>query len=515
MNQPGNVGPVLDARRWLSLSIVILATFMVVLDTFIVNVALPSIEEGLHADFAKLQLVVAAYVLGYAVLLVTGGRMGDLFGRKAMFLSGVAGFVAASAWCGFSGSAEMLIAARIAQGISAAAMVPQVLSIIQVMFPAEEKGKALGIYGGVLGLGAIAGQIAGGLLLKADWWGLGWRLVFLVNIPVGILAFVAAVLLLQESRASERKRIDLVGVGLLTIGLGLFIYPLVVGREEGWPLWTFISLVVALPVIAGFVRYENGLLRRGASPLLPMTLFRDRSFRIGMVIALAFYSGNAALYLILSIFMQMGRGAEPLQSAYAFIPMGIGYFTASLLGPMLKKRWGNKVLLVGALLMAIGYLLVIAVLGGLTGLGIGELFVPLLIAGLGQGAVASPLIHTVLAGVQGPHAGAASGVLSTFTQVAQAIGIAVIGTLYQSLQEHFARGGAAPGDASVETMRWSLAVIIALAALTFLLLAALGRQRRAAEGRAGTVRADLFLRSAWPKRITEADQKIDYKDQRP
>lgn len=460
---------------------------MVVVDTFIVNVALPSIQEGLHADFAQLQLVVAAYVLGYAMLLVTGGRLGDLFGRRAMFLFGVAGFVAASAWCGFSGSAEMLIAARIAQGVSAAAMVPQVLTIIQVMFPAEEKGKAIGIYGGVLGLGGIAGQIAGGLLLKADWWGLGWRLVFLVNLPIGIIAFVSAVLLLQESRASERKRMDLVGVVLLTIGLGLFVYPLVIGREEGWPLWTFISLAVALPVIVGFVHYENGLLRRGASPLLPMALFQDRSFRIGMIIALAFYSGNAALYLILSIFMQMGRGAEPLQSAYAFIPIGIGYFSASLLGPLLKKRWGNSVLLVGAMLMAVGYLLVIAVIGGLTGLGIDELFVPLLIAGLGQGAVASPLIHTVLAGVQGPHAGAASGVLSTFMQVAQAIGIAVIGTLYQSLQDHFASGGVTPGDASIETMRWSLAVIIALAVLTFMLLAALGRNRQGASGHTGTV----------------------------
>ncbi|MBM7567633.1 MFS transporter [Paenibacillus sacheonensis] len=484
MKQASHADPAIDPRRWLSLSIVILATFMVVLDTFIVNVALPSIEEGLHADFAKLQLVVAAYVLGYAVLLVTGGRLGDLFGRKTMFLIGVAGFVAASAWCGIAGSAEMLIAARIAQGVSAAAMVPQVLSIIQVMFPAEEKGRALGIYGGVLGLGAIAGQIAGGLLLRADWWGLGWRLVFLVNIPVGIAAFVAALLLLRESRAPERKRLDFVGVGLLTIGLGLFIYPLVVGREEGWPLWTFISLVAALPVIAGFVRYENGLLRRGASPLLPMALFRDRSFRIGMIIALAFYSGNAALYLILSIFMQIGRGAEPLQSAYAFIPMGIGFFSASLLGPRLKKRWGNRVLLAGATIMAVGYLLIIAVSGGLSGLGLGELFVPLLLAGIGQGAVASPLIHTVLAGVQGPHAGAASGVLSTFTQVAQALGIAAIGTLYQSLQDHFASGGETLGEASIDTMRWSLAVIIALAALTFLLLASLGRKRRAGSSHA-------------------------------
>ncbi|MBB6733881.1 MFS transporter [Cohnella zeiphila] len=478
MSHASPTTPFIDPRRWLSLSIVILATFMVVLDTFIVNVALPSIAQELHADFSELQLIVAAYVLGYAVLLVTGGRLGDLFGRKIMFLVGVAGFVGASAWCGLSDSANMLIAARIAQGISAAAMAPQVLSIIQVMFPAEERGKALGIYGGVLGLGAIAGQIAGGLLLRADWWGMGWRLVFLVNVPVGIFAFVFALKMLRESRAPERKRVDFVGVGLLAAGLGLFIYPLVVGQERGWPLWTYVDLFASLPLLAIFVRYEIGLLRRGSSPLLPMTLFRERSFRMGMGIALAFYSGNAALYLLLSVFMQSGRGAAPLQSAYAFVPLAAGFFVASLLSPRLKKRWGNRILMAGALLMAVGYLLLIGVANGLTGLGIGEMFVPLLIAGLGQGAVAAPLIQTVLSGVQGPHAGAASGVLNTFTQVAQAIGIAVIGTLYQSLLEHY--GGESSADPSIRTMQGALTAILLLAALTFLLLTLLGRKRKEA-----------------------------------
>ncbi|MFD1954229.1 MFS transporter [Paenibacillus thailandensis] len=475
MSKASNTGPTVDPRRWLSLSVVILAAFMVVLDTFIVNVALPSIARDLQADFSELQLVVAGYVLGYALLLVTGGRMGDLYGRKTMFLAGIAGFVAASAWCGLSGTAEMLIAARVAQGVFAAAMMPQVLSIIQVMFPAEEKGKALGIYGAVLGLGAIAGQIAGGLLLKADWWGLGWRLVFLVNLPVGLFAFVFAVWMLRDSRSPQRTRMDIWGVVLLAAGLGLFIYPLAVGREEGWPAWIFVSIAASVPVLVWFVRYENALLHRGASPLLPITLFRNRSFRFGMLISLAFYSGNAALYLILSVFMQSGRGAEPLQSAYAFIPLAAGYFAASLLTPPLKKRWGNRVLLAGTVLMAAGYLLLIEAVGRLNGLGIGEMFIPLLLAGLGQGAVASPLIQTVLSGVQGVHAGAASGVLSTFMQVAQALGIAAIGTFYQSLLTHFGAVDGA-GDASVSTLQGSLAAIIALSVLTYLLLAMLGRK---------------------------------------
>jgi len=490
MSLVNGAGQAADPRRWLSLSIIIVAVFMVVLDTFIVNVALPSMQQDLHAGFEKLQLIVAAYVIGYAVLLVTGGRLGDLYGRKTIFLIGVAGFVAASAWCGLAGSANALIVARLFQGISAAAMVPQVLSFIQLMFPAEEKGRALGIYGAVLGLGAIAGQLAGGLLLKADWWGLGWRLVFLVNLPVGALAFLFAARLLRDSRAQERKRMDTVGVVLLTAGLGLFIYPIVVGRENGWPLWAFASLAAAVVLLAVFVRYEHGLLRRGASPLMPTTLFRNRPFRIGMVIALAFYSGNAAMYFILSLYMQNGLGSTPLQSAYAFVPLAAGFFASSLLAPRLKRRWGNRVLQAGALLMAIGYALLLAVVGGESDPGWLAMFLPLLVAGAGQGAVASPLIHTVLAGVQGEHAGAASGVLNTFTQVAQALGIAIIGTLYQTFLAHLESHG--------RTMQQSLLILAALALLTFALLTALSFKRQASARR--TADAGAASVSAEPER---------------
>ncbi|MFC5528238.1 MFS transporter [Cohnella yongneupensis] len=464
-----------DPRRWLSLSVIIVAVFMVVLDTFIVNVALPSIENNLHADFAKLQLIVAAYILGYAVLLITGGRMGDLYGRKKMFLTGVAGFVAASAWCGFAGSADMLIIARVFQGISAAAMTPQVLSLIHVTFPAGEKGKALGIYGAVLGLGAVTGQLVGGLLLQADWWGMGWRLVFLVNIPVGIAAFACALWLVRESRTAERKKMDTTGIGILTAGLVLFIYPIVVGREQGWPWWVFISLAASLAILAGFVRYESRLPGRGTSPLLPMTLFRERSFRLGIIIVSIFFSGNSALYLIFSVFMQSGRGATPMESAYAFVPMAIGFFSASLLAPRWKRRWGNRVLQAGALLMVIGYAALILILGYTSGLGLAEMFLPVLLAGFGQGAITSPLIHTVLADVQPQNAGAASGAFSTFMQISSAVGIAIIGTLYQSMVEH--SGQSSLAAAHVHTLQWSLVILIALAMLTFVLLAAISSKR--------------------------------------
>ena len=474
MNKVTQPAQPLDPRRWLSLSVIILAAFMVVLDTFIVNVALPSIQAELHANFAKLQLIVAAYVLGYAVLLITGGRLGDLFGRKRMFMIGAAGFVAASAWCGFAESADMLIVARIFQGVLAAAMTPQVLSLIQVTFPAQERPKALAIYGASLGLAAITGQLAGGSLLEADWWGMGWRLVFLVNIPIGIIAILCATWLIRESRAAERKKMDIVGIGLLTAGLGLFVYPLVVGREEGWPIWAFVCMAVSVVILAGFVRYENRLLRRGLQPLLPMTLFKDRSFRIGVLIVSALFSGNSALYFILGVFMQSGRGATPIESAYAFAPMAVGFFAASLLAPRLRLRWGNRVLQAGAILMVISYLSLIGIVGETTGLGMAEMSVPWLLAGLGQGAITSPLINTVLAGVQPQNAGAASGAFMTFLQISSAIGIAIIGTFYQSLIEHYE--GNSLAAAHNHTLQWSLVILVALALLTFVLLSALSRK---------------------------------------
>ncbi|MCD1259994.1 MFS transporter [Paenibacillus athensensis] len=461
-----------DPKRWLMLSVIIMATFMVVLDTFIVNVALTSISQTLHAGFSKLQLIIAGYVLGYAVLLITGGRLGDMFGRKRLFLIGVAGFVLTSVWCGFAGGANMLIAARIFQGISAAAMVPQVLSLIQVIFPVEERAKALGIYGAVMGLGGISGQIVGGLLLQADWWGMGWRLVFLVNLPIGVIAFVAAVWVLRESYAPERKRLDTAGVALATAGLVLLIYPLVVGRDNGWPWWSYASFLAAAVCLTIFVVFEKSLLHRGASPLLPLGLFAQSSFRRGMYIALVFYSGNAALYFVLSVFMQAGLGFTPLHSAYTFLPMGVGFFAASLLAPKLKQRYGQRLLQAGALLMIAGYGLLIGQLERQTAFVWSDFIVALLIAGAGQGAVASPLVHTALSRVQGAYAGAASGVLNTFTQVAQALGIAAIGTMFQSLLAH--SGAAAALSGYGPALRDCLLVLIALAAVTFALIGRLG-----------------------------------------
>src|SRR5215472_5484620 len=227
-----------DPRRWPALWCVLTAAFMVLLDISIVNVAIPSIQQNLHASFGEVQLVLAGYALAYAVLLITGGRLGDIYGRKRMFMLGMGGFVVASALCGLAQNPTMLVTSRVLQGLMAALMYPQVLSVIQVLFPPRERGKAFGIFGAIIGLATISGPLAGGLIIRDDLSGGAWRWIFLVNLPIGIAALSAAWRVLPESRAPQATRLDLWGVGIVTAGLGLLVYPLVEGRDLGWPVWS-------------------------------------------------------------------------------------------------------------------------------------------------------------------------------------------------------------------------------------------------------------------------------------
>jgi EmrB/QacA subfamily drug resistance transporter len=457
------------ARKWLSLAIVVSAMFMVVLDAFIVNVALPSIQVTLHADYSELQLIVTGYMIGYAALLITGGRLGDRFGKKRMFVLGLAAFALASAWCAFAGGIEMLIAARVVQGVAASMMVPQVLALIQVMFPPEERAKAMALYGAVLGMAGTCGQIFGGLLLKADWWGMGWRVLFLVNVPVGAVAVAAALLFLREYRLAERKRFDLAGVGLVGIGLALLVYPIEVGRDRGWPAWVYVCVALSAVVLFAFVMLEKSLLRRGASPLVPLSLFQERAFRIGMLVVLGVFGGNGAFYFLYTVFLQFGRGYTPMQSALAFVPLGIGFFIASLRAPKLVQRYGPRILQGGGALIIIGYAVALWLVGKVESVDGLMLAVPMLIAGAGQGAMTAPLIQVVLARVQGAHAGAASGVLATFMQVAQALGIAALGTMFQSWLHRVP--GEAPLQAYDHAFQLCLVALAAMAAITIVLAA--------------------------------------------
>ena len=431
---PGAAGDAVDPRRWLTLIILLLAAFMNLLDVSIVNIAIPSIQRDLNASYADVQWALAGYTLAYALVLITGGRLGDIFGRKRLFLIGVTGFTIMSALCGAAQSPGMLIGSRVVQGAMGAIMVPQVLAVIQVIFPSAERIKALAGFGVTAGLGTVSGPLLGGLLIQHDLFGLGWRPIFLINVPVGIIAVAASAVLVRESRAPRPPKLDPVGVGLISAALLLLLYPLVEGRQLGWPAWTFASMAAAVPVLAAFVGYERVKARRDGSPLVPMGLFRERGFSAGMAIAVTFFLGIASFGLVLTLFLQLGLGFTPLHAGLTFLPFSLGILVSSGAAARLAPRFGRGVTMAGALATAAGMAGLIAIVHH-DGAAVTtwDLVPGLVAAGLGVGAVIAPLADIVLARVSRQDAGSASGVFNTGLQLGNSIGIAVIGVIFFSL----------------------------------------------------------------------------------
>ncbi len=420
-----------DPRRWLTLVILLLAGFMNLLDVSIVNIAIPSIQRDLHASYADVQWALAGYTLAYALVLITGGRLGDIFGRKRLFLIGVAGFTIMSALCGAATGPGMLIGCRVAQGAMGAIMVPQVLAVIQVIFPPHERIKALAGFGVTAGLGTVSGPLLGGLLIQHDLFGLGWRTIFLINVPVGVIAFAASAVLVRESKAASPPRLDPVGVGLISAALLLLLYPLVQGRQLGWPAWTYVSMALCLPVLAAFVWYERIKGRRDGSPLLPLSLFRDRAFSAGMSVAMTFFLGIASFGLVLTLFLQLGLGFTALHAGLTFLPFSAGVLVSSGAAARLAPRFGRGVTMAGALIIAAGMAgLIAAVHHYGAAVTTWDLVPGLVAAGLGVGGVIAPLADIVLAGVPHRDAGSASGVFNTGLQVGNSIGIALIGVIF-------------------------------------------------------------------------------------
>ena len=463
-------------RRWLTLAVVLTAAFLGTLDFFIINLALPSMQADLHASFAQVQLVIAAYGLAYAVCLITGGRLGDIFGRKRIFLIGVAGFTLASVLCGLAPRPELLIAARVLQGLAGAMMFPQVLSIIQVTFPHHERGRAFAAFGVVQGAASFSGIVLGGLLVQANVLGLGWRPIFLVNLPVGLLTLVAGWRLAPESRSPTARRLDLGGVGIVSAALMLLVYPLVQGPEAGWPWWAFVCLAASPPVLAGFVLFERRVRARGGSPLVELGLFRNRAFTFGVVTTLAFCSGLSAFFLTVTLFLQRGLGAAPTVASLAFAPFAIGYLTSSGAAVKLGRWLGNGIIQLGAALMA-GALVGVIVLTRVRGqaLSVVELMPVLLVYGMGQGLVFPSLIAAALSGVPAADAGSASGVLATFQQVAFSMGVAIIGGVFAAALGPGGKPGAYAGALGA-----ALLCNVVLLALTVVLAFRLPRRTAAA-----------------------------------
>ncbi len=343
-----------STRRWVALAIVLSATFMQLLDVSIVNVATRSIQSTLHSSYADVQLVLSGYQLGFASTLITAARLGDVYGRKRLFLLGMFLFTGSSALCGVAVNPGMLVASRVVQGIASGLMFPQVLSVIQVLFPPAERGKAFSAFGATLGLGTILGPVTGGLLIQADLFTDPWRAIFFVNVPIGVVAFTSALRLLPESTAPDRPRLDVTGAVLSAVGLALLVYPLAEGRTRGWPLWIDVMIAVAVLLLAAFVTYERRLLRGDGSPVLDTRLFADRSFRMGSLLNLIFFAGVPAFFLTFSLYLQQGDGFSALGAGLSSFPFAVASAIASARSDVVARRLGRSTLALGAGLLAVG-----------------------------------------------------------------------------------------------------------------------------------------------------------------
>ncbi|MFC9126824.1 MFS transporter [Streptomyces sp. NPDC057099] len=418
----------------LGLFAVLLAAALPLVDFFIVNVALPTIGSDLAASEAVLELVVAGYGVSYAVLLVLGGRLGDLFGRRRLFLGGMAAFGLTSLACGLAPDAWSLVAARVAQGASAAAMLPQVLATIQATTTGPRRAKAMGLYGATAGLSMIAGQILGGVLVAADFAGTGWRSVFLVNVPVVLAGLVLAVRVVPETRSPRPEPVDVPGTFLLAASLLTLLVPLTEGRAAGWPLWTWLSLAAFPFVAAAFYAVERRADRAGRTPLVPPSLFTLTSLRRGLLLVLPFSIGFSGFMFVIAVALQEGAGLGPVTAGLALAPLAVVFFVFSLLGPRLVARYGTRVVTAGAVLQGVGLaLMALAAWRFWPHLGFVELLPGAAIAGAGQALQLPVIYRVILSEVPPARAGVGSGVMITTQQSALALGVATLGTLFLSL----------------------------------------------------------------------------------
>lgn len=419
---------------WLVLAAVLPGMFMNVFDFFAVNVATPVLHRNFGSGPPALELIVGGYGLTFSLGLVTGGRLGDRYGRRRVFFAGMAAFTVASAASGLAPTSTVLVVARLFQGAAAAMMVPQVLSIIRVSFPARERRVALGLYGMTIAVGQVSGQALGGILLSANIGGLSWRPIFLVNVPVAILVAGFGFRRVPESRSPARPSLDLAGVGLLTLTAGLLIIPVVEGGALGWPLWCWLFLAAVPAAGAVFVWWEHRARLSPArtspasptsrQPLVDLGLFRSRDFRRGLFVNVTLYATISSFFFVLGLYLQTGRGESPFAAGLTFVPLAAGNFVASLSSSALVARYGRTTLTAGATLQVAGLLMLLAaagpgqplalVLGGVT------------LFGLGQGLLIPPIIGVVLSRVPVSDSGAATGVLVTTQQMSGTIGLALV-----------------------------------------------------------------------------------------
>ena len=419
-------------QRTIALIIVALAFVMDLLDTTIVNVGIPSIQADLGASYSAIQWLTAGYSLSFAVLLITGGRLGDVVGYKKLFMIGVAGFTATSLLCGLAWNTEILVIARLLQGATAALMVPQVMSLMQVMYKPKERGVVLGLFGALAGVAASLGPVIGGLLIQANIAGLDWRPIFLINIPVGIFAFFAAIRFLPEGKSPHPLKLDVVGTFLIIAALGLLIFPLIQGRELDWPFWVFALMASSIPVFIVFWLWQLRKNRIDKSPLIIPELFKASTFRVGIATNLLFQMIMIGFFFTFTLILQIGLGYNVLKAALTGIPISIGISVSiGLLAQKLTPILGRYTMSIGTVVMAIGLGIMLWVF---TTFGLDtqpyQLIVGLFITGAGMGLVLGLVFSVTLKDVDTKHAGSASGTLNAVQQLGGAIGVALVGVIF-------------------------------------------------------------------------------------
>jgi EmrB/QacA subfamily drug resistance transporter len=470
-------------RRWLGLVVLLTGSFVASLDSFIVFVAVPSIRTSLGATFSETELIVAGYGLMAAVGLIISGRLGDRFGRRRMFMIGFGAFTIASGLCGIAQSPVALIISRFIQGCAASVLLPQVFALIRVTFTdAKERARAFGWMGVTIGGGAIAGQIVGGLIIAADIWHLGWRPIFLINLPVGICALVGAPLLVAESVNDARERLDLVGAALSAVGLGLMLYPLIEGREAGWPIWSLSMMGAGVAVLGAFGLHQRWKTRQGAFPLLNTDLFRDRGFTVGLLLILLFFGTIGPLMLSFSYLAQIGFARSPMTSALDFSPLAISFTIASLLAGRRTHHGARKLLAAGAVVVAIGALAAYLVCSVLASPTPEYLILPLMVLGVGQGMFMTPVLNVVLSAMPENHSGAASGVLTTVQRAGSALGVAVLEVPFFETLDSVHAAGSSQSAAYVAAFA-AVAVCILVTMTSVLVLLSLFPSGRTAGGK--------------------------------
>ncbi|OCJ32775.1 MFS transporter [Agrobacterium tumefaciens] len=429
MRDTSNPDDKLDPRRWIALVILLTGAFLPPLDFFIVNVALPSIREDFRASASTMQLIISGYATTYAVMLITGGRLGDLYGRRNVFLAGMVGFAAASALCGFAWSQAALVAGRILQGFAAAIMAPQALASINAIFPDHEKSKALSFYALTFGVASMVGLFLGGALIALDILGLGWRAIFLINLPVVAVAAPSAFIMLRETRSERPSKLDLGGALLIAIALSALIAPLIEGREQGWPIWLILMLATSLPFFLLFWRHKKHLESAGRDPILAPSLLQNRGLMRGLLAALFFYS-LAAFWLIFSVYQQGGLGLTPFEAGLAILPAAVGF----VLGPFASERilrvFGRFSAGAGMVLQAAGLFGTAALISN----GLPQfLFAALFLIGAGQGIALPNLVKSIVQRVDRTQSGLASGLVNSMFQIGGALAAAIVGGLFFSI----------------------------------------------------------------------------------